>query len=114
MISTREAEIKDAITTTDKQLAEVNVQLGTLPLAEDPDDTADDRASAIRQAAIEQKALGGSRTLLEDLLQGIQAAATDARNEKAQVVNNFGSLGEGMQMGVNHGSMSGFSFGARK
>ena len=100
--------------TTDKQLAEANVQLRTLSLAEDPDDTADDQASAIRQAAVEQKALGGSRTLLEDLLKGIQAAAADARNDKAQVVNNFGSQGEGMQIGVNHGGISGISFGARK
>lgn len=115
MISTKESEIKDAITTTDQQLAEVSAKLGTLCLAKQgADETAEDQAGAISQVAVEQKALGESRTLLDDLLKGIQTAAADAQKDKAQVVNRFGSLGEGMQIGVNHGSIRRISFGGKK
>ncbi|KAK4148824.1 leucine zipper putative tumor suppressor 3 [Chaetomidium leptoderma] len=113
-ISKKEAEIADFNTATDKQLAEVNANLGALCLAKrEQDETEADRASAISQVAIEQTVLGESRKLLQDLLSGMHTAAVNARKDQGQVVNNFGGQNEGMQIGVSYGAISGITFGRK-
>ena len=81
-ISTKEAEIADSITATDKQLAEVNAKLRALCMArQEEDETEVDRAGAISQVAVEQTVLGESRKLLEELLSSIKAVAENARKD---------------------------------
>lgn len=64
----------------DMQLGQMGAKLGALCLARPNGGDADaDRASAINQGAMEQKALGESRQLLKELLLVIQAAAASAR-----------------------------------
>lgn len=57
---------------------------------QEEDETEADRTSTISQVAVEQVVLGESRKLLQELLSGIYTAAANVRNDKAQVVNNFG------------------------
>jgi septal ring factor EnvC (AmiA/AmiB activator) len=111
-ISKQEADIADSVTTTDKQLAEVNTKLGALCMAkQEEDETEADRTSAISQVAVEQTVLGESRKLLQELLSGIHTAAANARKDNVQVVNNFGGQNEGMQIGASYGTISGITFG---
>jgi hypothetical protein len=111
-ISTAETEIAGSIIAIDKQLAEVNMKLGSLCLVKrEQTETEADRDDAVSQVAVEQAALGESRKLLAELLLGIQTAAANARNDEARVVNDFGNENEGMQIGVNHGGISGITFG---
>ncbi|KAK4031844.1 hypothetical protein C8A01DRAFT_51205 [Parachaetomium inaequale] len=113
-ISKQEADIADSITTTDKQLAEVNTKLGALCIAkQQEDETEADRTSAISQVAVEQTVLGESRKLLQELLSGIHTAAANARKDNAHVVNNFGGQNEGIQIGASYGTISGITFGKK-
>ena len=113
-ISQKEAEIAESIAATNKQLAEANVKLGALCLAKkERDETEVDRTSAISQVAVEQTFLGESRKLLEELRSGIHTAATNARKDQARVVISFGTQNKGMQIGVNHGAISGITFGKK-
>jgi septal ring factor EnvC (AmiA/AmiB activator) len=113
-ISQKEAEIAESIAATDKQLAEANANLEALCLAKaEQDETEADRASAISQVEVEQSVLKNSRALLDELLSGIHIAATNAREDQARVVISFGRQNTGMQIGVNHGGISGITFGKK-
>ncbi|KAF2826855.1 hypothetical protein CC86DRAFT_369990 [Ophiobolus disseminans] len=66
-----QAEIKGAVTTTDKQLVVLESRLEELNLSSDDDKEAGPRegkAEALQQLEEERKALGASRMLLEELL----------------------------------------------
>ncbi|KAL8369547.1 hypothetical protein RB595_000060 [Gaeumannomyces hyphopodioides] len=107
-----ETAVTGAIAATDKQLAEVNAKLGALCLAKlDEGEMEADRASATSQVAVEQKALGESRKVLEELLSVIQTAAANARAGQGPTVT-FGSHNQGQQVGVNSGTISG-TFGGK-
>ncbi len=90
----------------------MSTKLSTLCIAKaGSGETAEDKDSAVSQIAEEQTVMGGSRKLLEDLLFGLQATAANVRKEQPQVINTFGDLHQGMQFGVNHGAISGITFG---
>ena len=111
IISARETEVKVAMETTNKQLAEVNAKLEALQLGTAEDgETTGDRASAISQVAAEQTALDASRQLLQELLSGVQAAARNAPLAQSEPRNKFGRQGKGFQIATNYGSISGISF----
>ncbi len=52
-----------------------------------------------------------SRKLPDELLSGVHTAVTNARKEQARVVISFGRQNTGMQIGVNHGAISGITSG---
>lgn len=109
-----QTEVAGSIAATNKQLNEVNARLGALCLAkQNQGETAADQACAISQVAVEQTALGESRKLLEELLSDIQITAANAQLGCAQLVNNFGSRNEGIQIGVSYGAISGITFGKK-
>lgn len=111
IISAKETEVKVAVETTNKQLAEVNAKLEALQLGrQEEGETTGDRASAISQVAAEQTALDASRKLLQELLSGVQAAATNAPLAQSGPRNTFGSQGKGFQIATNYGGISGISF----
>jgi len=113
-ISTKETAVRDTITATDKQLAEVNTKLVALCLArQEPDETEADRMGAISQVAVEQTALRESRQLLEELRSVIQTVATSVQIDHDRVINSWGANNEGMQIGASYAPISGITFGRK-
>lgn len=112
MISKRETAIKDAIAATEDRSVEVVAKLGALALEEPGEgETEVDQMNATKQIAMEKKALGESRMVLEGLLSAIQTAAANAQGGQATTVN-FGSHNQGQQVGVNSGTVNA-TFGVR-
>jgi hypothetical protein len=114
MISTRETAVNDAIAATNDQSAEVASKLEALTLTEpDEGETETDQNRAIKQVAMEKKALGESRKVFEELLSVIQTAAVNARASQGPTVT-FGhhNQNQGQQVGVNSGTISG-TFGVK-
>ncbi|KAL7917625.1 hypothetical protein ACQKWADRAFT_306407 [Trichoderma austrokoningii] len=113
MISAKETEITTAISTTKKQLVEVNTKLEELHLAAQEEDEEDlDQASATSQVEAEKFALNKSLELLKELSKGIQAAAVNAWKDQDRVVNTytFGDHNQGVQAGVSNAPIN-FSIG---
>jgi hypothetical protein len=70
-ISTKQEEVKGAITATDKQLIVLENKLEELNLSSDDEETAEPnegKAEALRQFEEERKAIVASRRLLDELL----------------------------------------------
>ncbi|OCK85163.1 hypothetical protein K432DRAFT_343639 [Lepidopterella palustris CBS 459.81] len=116
-ISMKEAEISNAITSTDLQLAEMETALGEIRLtgsAHEEGQNEEDITNAVKQIEEEQVALGGSRTLLEELLSKaredfIARAASESKKRSTGVT--FGNSNSGFQAGVVIGPISGVTFG---
>lgn len=71
-VSTKQAEISTAISSTDRQLADVETSLGELHLggaSQDKIQNAEDMANTVKQIEEERRALDSTRKLLEELLQ---------------------------------------------
>ncbi len=106
-ISNPEADIATAIQGTSKQLIDAPVQLQELVLAgQDPDDAAEDKTSAITQAANEQAFLGVSRELLEALLPKAQEATAKGQTQEHSVSVRVGTANQSIVSGVNRGTIS--------
>jgi len=118
-ISTKQAEISGAITTTDKQLAEVESTLRELDLAgtgQERAQNAEDKDNAVEQVGRERTALDSSRKLLQELLsmtqeEAIAKAARESLNRSTEV--RFGNQNSGFQIGISNGAISGISFGGK-
>jgi hypothetical protein len=117
-----QAEIKGAVTTTDKQLVVLESKLEELNLSSDDDEEAgpkEGKAEAFQQLEEERKALGASRMLLEELLLKAQEDAVAKAAAKSQdsstTVNTvtFGNQNSGQQAGVINGGVHGAVFGGR-
>ena len=77
-ISTKQAEVKSAITTTDKQLVVVENKLDKLNLSSNDEEGAGSRegqTEALRQLEEELKAVKASQKLLNELLSKLQEEA---------------------------------------
>jgi methyl-accepting chemotaxis protein len=115
-ISTKETEISTAVTSTDRQLAEVETRLGELQLgdaAQEQNQNAEDMANTVKQIEAERSALDSSRKLLEELLskakeEAILRAASERQNRSTHM--SFGNQGKGFQIGTNNAPISGFNF----
>jgi hypothetical protein len=113
MVSTKETEIAKVVTTTERQLDEVNARLKKLHLAlleeveEDPD-----QISAKSQVDTEKFALQQSLDLLRTLNENVQSAAKDIRKGQGQAVNtmSFGDHNKGVQTGISNAPIN-FSVG---
>lgn len=115
-ISTKEAEISDAITSTDTQLAEVEGALRDICLADGQGQNEGDITNAVKQIEEERAALGCSRKLLEELLSKtrddvIARAASESQKRLTRVT--FGNHNSGFQAGIVNGPISGISFGGK-
>jgi hypothetical protein len=118
-ILTKEAEISKAITSTDRQLAEVESALGEIHLTgsrHERGQNEEDITNAVKQIEEERAALGSSRKLLEELLSKaredvIARAASESQIRSTQVT--FGNNNSGFQIGISNGPISGISFGGK-
>ncbi|EWZ48985.1 hypothetical protein FOZG_04449 [Fusarium oxysporum Fo47] len=113
MVSTKETEIAKAISTTERQLDEVNARLEKLYLAllekveEGPDEI-----SAKSQVEAEKFALKQSLDLLKALNENVQSASKNMRKGQGQVVNtmSFGDHNRGVATGISNAAIN-FSIG---
>jgi hypothetical protein len=115
IVSMKGIEIAKAVSTTERQLYEVDARLKRLHLAlleeveEDPD-----QISAKSQVETEKFALQQSLDLLKSLNKNLESAAKDIRKDQGQVVNtmSFGDHNKGVQAGISNAPIN-FSIGNR-
>jgi hypothetical protein len=117
-ISTNQAEVDGAITTTDKQLIILENKVEELNLSGDDEEAAgtEGKAEALRQLEEERKALNASRKLLDELLSKSQeeaVAKAAARSQSSSTTVTFGNQNSGFQAGIINGAVSGISFGGK-
>jgi len=117
-ISTNQAEVNGAITTTDKQLIILENKVEELNLSSDDEEAAgtEGKAEALRQLEEERKALNASRKLLDELLSKSQeeaVAKAAARSQSSSTTVTFGNQNSGFQAGIIDGAVSGISFGGK-
>jgi type I site-specific restriction endonuclease len=117
-ISTKQAEVKGAITTADKQLVVLENKLEELNLSIDDDEAAgsrDGRTETLRQLEEELEAVKASQKLLNELLSKSQeeAVAKAAGNLSPSTTVTFGDQNSGFQAGTINGGVSGISFGGK-
>jgi hypothetical protein len=109
MVSIKETEIAKTVSTTERQLDEVNARLKKLHLAllEEVEES-QDQISAKSQVETEKFALQQSLDLLRALNENIQSAAKDMRKGQGQVVNtmSFGDHNEGVQAGISNAAIN--------
>ncbi|MCJ1282886.1 hypothetical protein MMC26_002212 [Xylographa opegraphella] len=117
-ISTKQAEVKGAITTTDKQLVVLETKLEELNLSSDDEEVAapkEGKAEALRQLEEERKAVNALRKLLDELLSKSQeeAVAKAAGNQSRANMVIFGDQNLGFQAGIINGGVTGINFGGK-
>jgi hypothetical protein len=115
-ISTREAEISNAITSTDTQLAEVEGALRDICLTDKQGQNEEDIRNAVKQIKEERATLGYSQKLFEELLLKISddiiaRAANESQQRSTKVI--FGNNNSGFQVEIINGPISGISFGGK-
>lgn len=115
-IADKEKKITDSITSTNQQLAVVNTHLQKLDSTEsqsqDTNGTAhEDEAGMRRVIGEEQVMLRVLLALLQGLKLKTQEEAKMAKERKQSTKITFGNNNSGFQLGVNSGSISGFTFG---
>jgi membrane-bound lytic murein transglycosylase B len=116
-----QAEIKGAVTTTDKQLVVLESKLEELNLSSDDDEEAgpkEGKAEAMQQLEEERKALQVSRALLDELLskaqeEAVAKAAAKSPDSSTTVTATFGNQNSGQQAGVINGGVHGAVFGGK-
>lgn len=117
-ISTKQAEVKGAITIVDKQLILLENKLEESNLSSDDKEVTgleEDKAEALLQLENGRKAVKLSQKLLEDLLAKSQeeAIAKVVGNQSGPNTVKFGNQNSGFQAGTINGTVSGISFGRK-
>jgi hypothetical protein len=111
-IAIAEAEVMDAITTTNKQLIVLESKLEELNLSSDDEEAAgpkEGKTEALRQFEEERKAVSASQRLLDELLSKAQedavakAAAKNQGSSTTVTSVTFGNQNSGQQAGVING-----------
>ena len=119
-IAAKEKDIADSITSTHQQLTTLEIRY------KQPDPTDVERGNtsgtedAYKDGADMRRTMGDERAMLHSLLgllEGLRIEmqyvakkmAEEERKQSPQVT--FGNSNSGFQLGVNHGSLSGFRFG---
>jgi TolA-binding protein len=109
-----QAEVKGAITATDKQLVVLESRMEELDLSSDNDEeaaTREGKAEALQQLEEERKALEASRSLLDELLskaqeEAVAKAAAKSPDSSTTVSNmTFGNQNSGQQNSVVYGGV---------
>ncbi|KAF2022748.1 hypothetical protein EK21DRAFT_105632 [Setomelanomma holmii] len=109
------AEVKGAVTTTNKQLVVLESKLEELNLSSEDDEEAgskEGKAEVLQQLEEERKALEASRTLLDELLlkaqeEAVSRAAAKALESSTTMTATFGDYNSGYQVGVHNGAVHG-------
>lgn len=115
-ISTKQAEVRGAITRADRQLIVLENRLEDMDLGDDVEagiaTEDEDKAEALRQFEEERKALDASRKLLDKLLSKSQeeAVAKAVGNRTPSTTVTFGDHNSGFQAGTITGGVSGITF----
>lgn len=121
-ISKKQAEVKGAMTTADKQLVVLKDQLEELSLSSDDDETAESRegkTETLRQLEEELKAIKLSQKLLKELLfksqeeAVVKVAAKAGGDQNPSTTVTFGGQNSGFQAGTINGAVSGLKFGRK-
>lgn len=115
VISTKQAEVKSAITIADKQLIVLEDRLEELSLSNDEEETAGFRegnTAALRQLEEELKAVKVSQKLLSELLSKSheEAVAKATGDQSHSITVTFGDQNSGFQAGTINGGVSGLTF----
>jgi len=118
-VSTKQTEIKGAMSAADEQLVALGNRAEKFKLATDDqhmDGSTKSHAEALRQLEEERKALAASRKLLDELMSKFQeeaVAKAGAENQERLTTMTFGDQNSGFQAGVINGGASGISFGGK-
>jgi hypothetical protein len=118
-ISTKQTEVKSAITTADRQLVVLESRLEELNLSSDDEEAgepSEGRGEVLRQLEEERRALQVSQKLLDELLSKSQeeAVAKAAAGSQANSTTvTFGNNNSGFQAGSISGGISGMTFGGK-
>ncbi|KAH8760640.1 hypothetical protein BGZ57DRAFT_770185 [Hyaloscypha finlandica] len=115
-ISTKQTEVKGAITTVDRQLVVLENKLEELNLSSDDEEAAGSRegkTEALRQLEEEFKGVKAPHKLLNELLSKSQeeTVAKAAGNQSGPTTVTFGAQNSGFQAGNINGGVSGITFG---
>jgi hypothetical protein len=111
-MSLAQAEVKGAVSITNKQLVVLESKLEELKLSSDDEEEVspkEGKAEILQQLGEERKALEASRTLLDELLSKAQEdavarAAAKGLDSPTTITATFGNQNSGIQAGViNHG-----------
>lgn len=121
-ISTKQNEVKGAITTTDRQLVVLENQLEKLNLSSDDDDAAGSSegiADVQRQLEEELEGVKASQKLLNELLSKSQEEAiakggrSQSQSQSGSITITFGNNSSGFNAGIINGGVSGNTFGGK-
>ena len=118
-IAAKQAEIKGAITTADKQLVVLENRFDELIVSsdeEEADASAEGKAEALRQLEEERKALDASRKLLDELLAKAQeenVAKAALGSQRGNTTIMMGNQNQGFAAGIINGAVSEISFGKK-
>jgi hypothetical protein len=112
-ISMKEEEISNAISSTDKKLAEAENSLYIGGTSEEQGQDAADILNTVKQVEEERSGLDSSRKLLEELLlrakeEAVFKAASEMQSGSTHIT--FGNLEKGFQIGTNNAAISGINF----
>lgn len=118
IISTKQAEVKSAIITADKQLAVLENKLGELNISSDDEEAAgfrESKSEASRQVEEGLKAVKASQKLLDELLSKSQkeAVAKAAGNQSHSITVTFGNQISGFQARTIGGGFSEVNCGGK-
>lgn len=114
----KQTEVKSVITTTDKQLADLESKFDDLNLSSDKEAAylAGGKVQLLRQLEEERKALNVSKKVLDELLFRAQDGAimeAAAGHQGGLTTATFGNDISGFQAAVIHGNVSGLNIGAK-
>ncbi|KAK5451875.1 hypothetical protein LTS15_007598 [Exophiala xenobiotica] len=119
MIAAKQAEVKGAITTADKQLVVLDKKFEELNFSSDEEEAAtpaEGRAEALQQLREGRKALDASRKLLDELLAKSQqetVAKAALGSQRASTTITMGNQNQGFAAAIINGAVSGISFGGK-
>lgn len=117
-IATKEKDIADSISNTNDQLSSLNTQVQQLSPTEVQHGTTSGTEDAYQDEAGMRRTIGEERAMLYILLQILEALKVKMHDEAKKAAEKeqdscvkFGDKNSGFQLGINRGSISGFTFG---
>ncbi|KAL5330959.1 hypothetical protein ACEPPN_000486 [Leptodophora sp. 'Broadleaf-Isolate-01'] len=119
-ISTKQDEVKGAITTADKQLIVLESKVEEMNLSDDDEEVvtlAEGKTEALRQLEEEVNGVKASQKLLNELLPKSQeeavVKAAGSQSQSGSITVTFGDNSSGFNAGIINGGVSGISFGGK-
>lgn len=117
-LAAKEKDIADSITNTNQQLYLLNSQIQQLSTTDVQYGTASGTEDVYEDEAGMQRTMGEERALLYILLDILEALKSKMQDEAKKAAEKeqdpsvkFGDKNSGFQLGINRGTISGFTFG---